>query len=65
MNIKEIIRYLNKENQKLYLEIFMILDEISRKENIISFNYDYNYLMIQVGINDYYRIRIKKEVNKC
>lgn len=65
MNNKEIIRYLNKENQKLYLEIFMILDELSRKENIISFSYDHNYLMIQVGLNDYYRIRIKKEVIKC
>ena len=67
--MKEIINYLNKEiekeNLKLYLEIIMILDEISKKENIISFSYDYHFLMIQVGANDYYRIRIKKEVIKC
>lgn len=62
--MKELINFLNKDKQKLYLEIFMILDEISKKEDIISFSYNKTYLMVQVGDNDYYRIKIK-EVNKC
>ena len=62
--MKELINFINKDKQKLYLEIFMILDQLSRSENIISFSYNNNYLMIQVGDNDYYRIKIK-EVNKC
>lgn len=55
---KELIRFLRKEIQKNYLEIFIILDQISQKENIISFNYKNPYLMVQVGLNDYYRIKI-------
>ena len=62
--MKELINFLNKDKQKLYLEIFMILDEISKKEDIISFSYNKTYLLVQVGDNDYYRIKIK-EVNKC
>ena len=62
--MKELINFLNKDKQKLYLEIFMILDEISKKEDIISFSYNKTYLMVQVGDNDYYRIKLK-EVNKC
>ena len=60
--MKEIIRFINKDKQKKYLEIFMILDEISRKEDIISFTYTTDLLWIQTGVNEYYRIDLK-EVN--
>lgn len=60
--MKELIKFLEKDKQKLYLEIFMIITELSKKENIISFTYMDNYLMIQTGANDYYRIKILKEV---
>ena len=63
--MKELKRYINKELQKKYFEIFMILEELSRKENIISFTYDHDYLMVRTGVNDYYRIKMVKEVNKC
>lgn len=62
--MKELIRFINKDKQKIYLEIFMILDEIARKEDIISFTYDKNYLMVQTGVNDYIRVMLK-EVKKC
>ena len=55
---------LRKAKQKEYLEIFMIIDQISRKNDIISFSYDGNFLMVQTGLNDYYRILIK-EVKEC
>lgn len=58
--MKEIINFLRKDKQKIYLEIFMILDQISRKEDIISFTYDKHYLMVQTGVNDYYRIFMKE-----
>ena len=58
--MNELIYYINKDRQKIYLEIFMILDELSRKENIISFTYDKDYLMIRTGVNDYYRIFMKE-----
>ena len=63
--MKEIQRFINKEIQKKYLNIFFILDEIARKENIISFTYKDNYLMVQTGVNDYYRINLKEEVKEC
>lgn len=55
--IKKEIR---KNKHKRYLELSMILDQISQKENIISFYYTKPYLMVQVGRNDYYRIKIKE-----
>ena len=58
----ELKRFLKKDKQKKYLEIFMILDEISRKEDIISFTYENNILFVRIGKNDYYRIRLLKEV---
>lgn len=61
--MKELIRYIQKEKQKEYLQIFLILDEISKKEDIISFFYEKRYLMVQIGENDYYRINLTdKEV---
>ena len=60
--MKEIINFINKDKQKKYLEIFMILDQIARKEDIISFIYENNYLLVRTGINDYYRINME-EVN--
>ena len=60
--MKELYQFINKEKQKKYLEIFMILDEIARKEDIISFNYENNYLTVQIGKNDYYRILFNEEV---
>lgn len=62
--MKELERYLYKDRQKIYLEIFMILDELSRKEDIISFTYDKNYLIVKTGVNDYIRILLK-EVKEC
>lgn len=63
--MNELKRFIDKENQKKYLEIFMILEEIARKENIISFAYNKDYLTVQIGINDYYRIWFNEEVKKC
>lgn len=63
--MKELEEFINKDKQKKYLEIFMILEEIARKEDIISFSYDKNYLTVQIGLNDYYRIWFNEEVKKC
>lgn len=60
--MKELIRFLQKEKHKELLELFMIIEEISKTENIISFTYKNNYLTVQTGVNDYYRIKIIKEV---
>ena len=60
--MKELERYINKEKQKKWLEIFMILCEINKKEDIISFSYDKDYLLVRIGLKDYYRIDLK-EVN--
>ena len=60
--MNELKRFLRKDKQKLYLELFLILDELSQKEDIISFSYNKKYLMVQIGENDYYRINLK-EVN--
>ena len=62
--MKELIDFINKDRQKKYLEIFMILDQVSREKDIISFTYENNLLWIKVGKNDYYRIRFK-EVKQC
>ena len=61
--LKEIERFINKEKQKEFLQVFMILTELSEKEDIISFTYDNNYLIVKTGVNDYYRIHLRaKEV---
>ena len=60
--MKELERYINKEKQKKWLELFMILDEINQTEDIISFTYDKDHLLVQVGVSEYYRIKLK-EVN--
>lgn len=60
--MKELERFIRKETQKKYLEIFLILDQISNKEDIISFTYEEEILTIRTGVNDYYRINLK-EVN--
>lgn len=57
---EEVRKNVNREN----LEISMILEQLSRKENIISYTYKKPYLMVKVGEKDYYRINLK-EVNKC
>ena len=61
--MKELRKFLEKEIQSRYLEIYLILCELSKKENIISFTYDHDYLMVKTGVNDYYRIKMIKEVN--
>ena len=61
--MREWNKYIEKEIQSKYLEIYLILCELSKKENIISFTYDNNYLMVKIGVNDYYRIKMIKEVN--
>lgn len=61
--MKELERYINKEKQKKWLDLFMIITELNKTEDIISFSYNENYLIVQVGLNDYYRIHLKsKEV---
>ena len=60
--MNEIVRFINKLKQQEFLEIFMILTELSEKEDIISFTYNKDYLIVQTGVNDYYRIDLK-EVN--
>ena len=60
--MNELERYINKEKQKKWLEIFIILNEINKKEDIISFSYDKDYLLVRTGLKDYYRIDLK-EVN--
>lgn len=59
----EIIRFLQKEKHKKFLELFMIIEEISRTEDIISFSYTNNVLMVKTGTKEYYRITLNKEVN--
>ena len=61
--MKELERYINKEKQKRWLDLFMIITELNKTEDIISFTYNKSYLIVQVGLNDYYRIHLKdKEV---
>lgn len=61
--MKEMERFINKEKQKVFLELFMILTELNKTEDIISFTYDKNYITIKTGVNDYYRIHLRsKEV---
>lgn len=61
--MKELERYIDREKQKKWLDLFMMITELNKTEDIISFTYDKNYLIVQVGLNDYYRIHLKsKEV---
>ena len=61
--MEELLKYIEKDKQKLYLELFMIITELAKSEDIISFTYENNYLTVKTGVNDYYRIYIKdKEV---
>lgn len=59
---KEILRFFRKEKHKDFLELFMILDEISKTEDIISFSYEKDCMMVRTGEKDYYRIKLNKEV---
>lgn len=61
--MEEIIRFLQKEKHKKILELFMIIEEISRTEDIISFSYSDDILMVKTGEKEYYRIKINKEVS--
>lgn len=60
IDTKEIKKFIEKDNQKKWLELFMILDEISQTEDIISFTYDKDHLLVQVGVSEYYRIKLKE-----
>lgn len=61
--MKELQKFIEKDKQKRFLELFMILTEINRIEDIISFTYDKYYLTVRTGVNDYYRIHLTdKEV---
>ena len=57
----ELIKFLQKEKHKKFLELFMMIEEISRKEDIISFSYEHDVLMIKTGEREYYRITINKD----
>ena len=59
--MNEIIRFFQKEKHKKFLELFMILDEISKTEDIISFSYSENCFMVKTGAKEYYRIKIESE----
>lgn len=60
--MKEIERFIHKENQKKWLELFMIIEEIEKDNNIISFTYDKDLLIIKVGVNDYIRVNLKEVI---
>jgi hypothetical protein len=58
--VKELERFIDKEKQKKWLDLFMMITELNKTEDIISFTYDKNYLIVQIGVNDYYRIKLKE-----
>lgn len=58
--MKELERFINKEKQKKWLDLFMIITELNKTEDIISFAYNKDYLIVQIGVNDYYRINLKE-----
>ncbi len=58
--MKELERFIDKEKQKKWLDLFMMITELNKTEDIISFTYDKNYLIVQIGVNDYYRIKLKE-----
>lgn len=58
--MKELERFINKEKQKKWLDLFMIITELNKTEDIISFTYNQDYLIVQIGVNDYYRIKLKE-----
>lgn len=61
--MKELINFIEKGKQERFLELFMILTELNKTEDIISFTYDKYYLTVRTGVNDYYRIHLtSKEV---
>ena len=57
----ELIRFIQKEKHQKLLEIFMILDEISKKEDILSFEYKKPFLMVKIKPNEYIRVKIKED----
>ena len=58
--MKELERFINKEKQKKWLDLFMLITELNKTEDIISFTYNQDYLIVQIGVNDYYRINLKE-----
>jgi hypothetical protein len=61
--MKELVNFIEKGKQEKFLELFMILTELNKTEDIISFTYDKYYLTVRTGVNDYYRIHLtSKEV---
>ena len=56
--MKELEMFVNKEKHKKLLEIFMMLDEISKENDILSFEYSKGFLMVEIEPKQYYRIRI-------
>lgn len=57
--MKELEDFINKEKQKEYLEIFLILCELLKTEEIISFTYKNKIFTVQVSDRDYYRYNLK------
>ena len=61
--MKELEKLIEKDKQNRFLELFMILTELNKTEDIISFTYNKYYLTVKTGVNDYYRIHLtNKEV---
>lgn len=60
--MKDLYNFINKELERKYFDIYMILCELCKYENIISFTYKDNYFTVQVSEKDYYRIKLDEEV---
>lgn len=58
--MKELERFIDREKQKKWLDLFMMITELNKTEDIISFTYNKDYLIVQIGVNDYYRIDLKE-----
>lgn len=58
--MKELERFIDREKQKKWLDLFMMITELNKTEDIISFVYYKDYLIVQIGVNDYYRIKLKE-----
>ena len=60
--MKDLYNFINKELERKYFDIYMILCELCKYENIISFSFKNNIFTVQVNENDYYRINLNEEV---
>ena len=57
---EELLRFIHKEKHQKLLEIFMIIDEISKNEDILSFQYKKQFVWVEIKKNEFIRVRIKE-----